>query len=394
MKLQVSRDAKRVLHRLEQAGYQAYLVGGCVRDMCMGRPSHDCDVATSARPEEVQAVFRRVYPTGLKHGTVTVLMGREQVEVTTFRSEEGYADARHPDTVHFENDIVTDLWRRDFTVNAMALGLDGRLIDPCGGREDIENRVMRSVGDPLVRFSEDALRMFRCVRFAATLGFSIEPSARAAMAPCAGGAEKIAAERIGQETEKVLLSPRPGWVSLLWEAGLLDRFQPDAPRDVSVLERLPAEPLYRWGALAVLMRQAAPAALLRDLRLPNAVTKPVAAAESFFRELESSTPALRRAIALHGEEVTLAACAMRDAIGFCGCTRRCMDLVAAGGYVTKQSLAIRGKHLRRRGINRGRATGELLRHLLLWAAEDPARNTRPQLMREARTWGTEHTPSE
>ena len=172
--------------RLRSAGREAYPVGGCVRDLLLGRTPGDWDVTTSARPEEVMALFERTVPTGIKHGTVTVLTGAGGVEVTTFRAEGGYADGRHPDAVTFGGDLAGDLSRRDFTINAMALGPDGAVIDPFGGRADLKAGLIRCVGEPERRFVEDALRMLRAVRFSAQLDFAIEGATAEALRKNAG----------------------------------------------------------------------------------------------------------------------------------------------------------------------------------------------------------------
>ena len=165
-----------VLSRLEEAGYEAYLVGGCVRDPLIGRDVSDYDVTTSALPSEVEEVFAdlRVIETGIKHGTVTVLSDGEPVEITTFRTDGEYTDSRHPESVTFTRNIEDDLARRDFTVNSIAMSKDGRYVDPFGGRADIERRIIKCTGDPDKRFTEDALRIIRALRFASVLGFEID----------------------------------------------------------------------------------------------------------------------------------------------------------------------------------------------------------------------------
>lgn len=194
---------------LRRAGHEACPVGGCVRDLLLGRAPGDWDIATSARPEAVTALFERTVPTGLKHGTVTVLLGGMALEVTTFRGESGYSDGRHPDRVTFGVGLREDLARRDFTINAMALAPDGSVLDPFGGRADLARRLIRCVGEPERRFTEDALRMLRAVRFAAQLGFSLEARTAAALASCAPLLERVSGERIRAELEKTLLSPHP-----------------------------------------------------------------------------------------------------------------------------------------------------------------------------------------
>ncbi len=200
---------------LKEAGYEAYPVGGCVRDLLMGREPGDVDICTSALPQEVMALFPSAVPTGLKHGTVTVPGEQCNVEITTFRRDGSYADARHPDAVSFGVGLVEDLSRRDFTINAMALPEYGEVIDPFGGRADLERKLIRCVGDPDRRFSEDALRMLRGVRFAAQLGFTLEGETGWAMRRNAHLVEHVSRERIRVELEKTLLSPRPEGMGVL-----------------------------------------------------------------------------------------------------------------------------------------------------------------------------------
>lgn len=235
------------LTRLWEAGEPAYPVGGCVRDLLLGRTPGDVDVCTAARPEAVMALFPAAVPTGLKHGTVTVPTETGNVEITTFRREGGYADARHPDAVCFDVGLREDLSRRDFTVNAMALGPNGEVIDPFGGREDLKKRLIRCVGDPDRRFSEDALRMLRAVRFCAQLGFVMEEQTAEALCRNAPLVEKVSRERIRGEMEKTLLSDRPGQIGEMISAGLLTHlFDFPAEIDLSGLEKLPPTPEARW----------------------------------------------------------------------------------------------------------------------------------------------------
>ncbi|HTX74093.1 MAG TPA: polynucleotide adenylyltransferase, partial [Rectinemataceae bacterium] len=213
---------------LESAGKSCYLVGGAVRDQLLGRPTSDFDLATDARPEEVMRVFRRVVPTGIRHGTVTVHYKGLELEVTTFRTEAGYADGRHPDKVEFASSIEADLSRRDFTINAIAYDLlTRRLVDPHEGREDLGRRLIRAVGDPLERFGEDGLRPLRALRFAAQLGFRVEAATLAAIRPSIGRFRMVSPERVRDELSKMLLSPRPSiGLRLLEETGLLGEISP------------------------------------------------------------------------------------------------------------------------------------------------------------------------
>ena len=225
----------RVLHTLERAGYPAYLVGGSLRDALRGVTPHDFDITTPALPARMQAIFGQAglhtVETGLKHGTLTVIVDGENIECTTYRVETTYSDGRHPDAVRFTDRIADDLCRRDFTVNAIAcripaaaqpdfpcdrtwqgeLGESAELVDLFGGREDLEAGVLRCVGDPAVRFDEDALRIARCVRFAVQLGFCVEETTAKALAECREGLGRVSVERRAAELLRMLESPMPLW---------------------------------------------------------------------------------------------------------------------------------------------------------------------------------------
>lgn len=215
-------EGLKLLRVLVEAGHEAYLVGGCVRDRMIGRPLHDIDIATSALPEAVQALFPRTLPTGLQHGTVTVMADGTPFEVTTFRTESGYSDARRPDEVNFVSDVREDLSRRDFTFNAMAVGLDGELLDPFGGREDLSAGIVRTVGQAVDRFGEDALRMLRAIRFGAELGFELAADTWNAIASQKQRLARVAMERIGAEWDKMMSGQGPDQAcAWLRESGLL-----------------------------------------------------------------------------------------------------------------------------------------------------------------------------
>lgn len=207
--------ARRVVDALEAAGYEAWVVGGWVRDALLGAPGHDVDVTTSAPWQKTAAVLRAagiaVHETGTAHGTVTAVVGGRPVETTTYRVEGGYSDRRHPDEVRFVTDVHEDLARRDFTVNAMAFHPERGLLDPFGGERDLAARVIRAVGDPRRRFEEDALRVLRAVRFACRLSAAIEPATQAALEACAPELDQIASERVGQELDGILATGRAAW---------------------------------------------------------------------------------------------------------------------------------------------------------------------------------------
>ena len=209
--IRLDAGAAALLARLHGAGYAAYAVGGCVRDSLLGRTPQDWDLCTSARPEQVLALFgeRQCIPTGLQHGTVTIKYGGQLYETTTFRTEGAYTDGRHPDEVHFVPDVRQDLARRDFTINAMAYNDAEGLIDPFGGQQDLQQGILRAVGDPATRFEEDALRILRLYRFAARFGFAIDPpTGQAARALCAH-LDCVSVERIEEELAKLLSAPAP-----------------------------------------------------------------------------------------------------------------------------------------------------------------------------------------
>ena len=229
--VKIPYELQKMNSLFEAAGFEAYLVGGAVRDEIMGKGAHDWDVATNARPEDVIKIFRRVIPTGIKHGTVTVHFMKKAIEVTTFRTESDYSDGRHPDKVEYAGHIEEDLSRRDFTMNAMAASLaDGHIVDPYGGADDIKARVIRAVGEPFERFMEDGLRPVRAVRFASQLGFKIEEKTWAAILreDILKKAAGISLERFRDEFCKILLSSVPSvGLKLLEESGLLKIFIPE-----------------------------------------------------------------------------------------------------------------------------------------------------------------------
>src|SRR6185436_6634390 len=208
--VRIDRDAIGICERLRESGKRGWIVGGCVRDLLLGKTVSDWDVATDARPDEVMRIFPRVVPTGIEHGTVSVLAHGVPYEVTTLRGETTYSDGRRPEAVVFVDDITADLARRDFTVNAIAIDpLTPALIDPFDGRKDLEARILRAVGNPVERFLEDGLRVLRAARFAATLECTIDPPTLAAIEPTLSTYRKVSAERIRDEWVKAMKARRP-----------------------------------------------------------------------------------------------------------------------------------------------------------------------------------------
>lgn len=354
-----------ILCALDSAGHRAVLAGGCVRDSLLGRRPSDWDIASSASPEEVLALFPRCVPTGIKHGTVTVLSGGGSVEVTAFRAEGGYSDHRRPDSVSFGCPLEADLARRDLTVNAMAMDAAGEITDPFGGRDDLRRRLLRCVGEPERRFDEDALRMLRTVRFSAQLGFDIEPRTLEAIRALAHLASGLSAERVRDELLKTLRSPAPGLVWQLVDLGLLDACL--APGDASA----PRE------ALDVLPIYARLAHFCRDLELGGYImsTDRFLAALRFDGEtlrrtasavevLKSGSRDWKRLLRDHGEAAVLAAHPKNRALRAVLRSGECWEL---------SSLAIGGRELAALGYS-GPELGRELRRLLDHVIDCPADN--------------------
>jgi tRNA nucleotidyltransferase (CCA-adding enzyme) len=412
-----------VLRRLDAAGHRSWLVGGAVRDLLLHRQrtATDFDVATPATPREVMALFRRVIPTGVDHGTVTVLVdGDEKVEVTTFRGEGAYVDGRRPGSVTFHTDLDEDLGRRDFTMNAMAFDpLERVFRDPFGGREDMRRRRIRAVGDPAARFGEDGLRPMRAVRFAAQLGYDLEPRTRAAIPGALEVVRLVSVERIAEELSRLVGAPHAeGGLGLLRQTGLLPAVLPELAEvsvpvyahSVAVLGHVPPAATLRFAALLhALGAEGAEAALIR-LRLPRRLSDEVRAllrphacrAGQRAPALPVEPAAVRRWLSASGppranDLLVLAEAEVRaippgarrrSAAAEVEATRTAVESVlAASPPLSTQELAIDGSGVMAvLGAGPGAHVGEALRHLLDRVLADPARNTRDQLEAELRLW--------
>lgn len=380
-RLRVPAGVKGILRCLESAGYEAYLVGGCVRDMLLGRVPGDWDICTAALPEETMALFERTVPTGIKHGTVTVFYGGSQAEVTTFRADGTYTDHRRPDEVRFTDSLTEDLGRRDFTVNAMAMGLDGRIIDPFFGRKDLKNQLIRCVGLPDRRFQEDALRMFRALRFCAQLNWGMPVPTYDALRNNAHLARFIAPERIHTELEKTLLSPRPFYARAMAEYGLLDAFLTRTPELYDLPEPEP-KATYRWAWFcAGLMTQGcidSPEAFLRALRADAATIRFCQqAVPLILAPLPEKDPALRRLMAEHGPEAVRCAAQCRDGQDV---LPRIDAILASGACLDLAHLAVNGTDLQALGYA-GTDIGKALHRLLDAVLTDPAQNEKEILLK-------------
>lgn len=274
-KMELPEHVRHIIHRLMSHGYEAYAVGGCVRDMMLGRTPNDWDITTSALPEQVKALFPHTIDTGIQHGTVTVMIDHEGYEVTTYRIDGEYEDSRHPKSVQFTPLLLEDLKRRDFTFNAMAYNEEDGLVDAFCGAEDLEQRVVRCVGNPTERFEEDALRMMRAVRFAAQLGCEIDAQTRQAICAQAHTLSKISAERIQVELVKLLVSPHPEMMRQLYELNITDTVLPE----FSVMMRTPQHNrhhCYSVGEHTIhALQNVPPDKILRLTMLFHDVAKPV-----------------------------------------------------------------------------------------------------------------------
>ena len=277
MKLTLDPGAAALLDALHAAGYAAYAVGGCVRDSLLGRTAHDWDLCTSALPQQVMELFgtEQCIPTGLQHGTVTIKYGGQLYETTTFRTEGSYTDGRHPDEVQFVPDVREDLARRDFTINAMAYNEAEGLVDPFGGQADLQNGLLRAVGEPQQRFTEDALRILRLYRFAARFGFALDAATARAARQLAPHLDCISAERIQEELAKLLAAPQPGaYLEPAVLAVVLPELTPAALEAAKpVVDACPAgeENLpVRWAALLSALGETDTRRVLKRLRCSNA----------------------------------------------------------------------------------------------------------------------------
>ncbi|MDY4634807.1 MAG: CCA tRNA nucleotidyltransferase [Candidatus Limivicinus sp.] len=378
---------RQVLRSLQARGHVAYLVGGCVRDMALGVRPHDWDICTGALPEQVMEVFPGALPTGLKHGTVTVRINSRSVEVTTFRSEENYADHRHPETVRFVGELTTDLSRRDFTINAMALSPDGLIMDPFGGLTDLEHRCIRCVGSPELRFEEDALRMFRALRFSARLDFTIEEATLAAIGKKAHLASALAAERIRDEVEKTLLTPRPETVGLMQHLGLLDVFlcaRADALPELKLLTKLPRKALDRWMALCVILRRRGLISSVEDfltaLRLDSRTIRCCTDGAALLEGRKPrGAPEWKRLLRRWGVDTVSCAARCRDALDGGSSSRELKSVLKSGECFSMKHLAVSGDDLTALGL-KGRELGEMLNFLLDYVIEYPENNRRELLL--------------
>lgn len=276
MIINLPEDVRHIIDKLTGEGYEAYAVGGCVRDSVIGRVPDDWDITTSARPEQVKQLFRRTIDTGIEHGTVTVMLGREGYEVTTFRIDGEYRDNRHPENVEFTASLEEDLKRRDFTINAMAYNEQKGIVDLFGGMDDIKAGIIRCVGNPHDRFGEDALRMLRAVRFSAQLGYDIDDDTSEAIEELAGTIAAVSKERIHTEIGKTLMSAHPEYIERACRLGItavvFKAFDdiPDKKISYKLIQTMPENIAFRYAALLFDVGEQGTRRMLRELKLDNA----------------------------------------------------------------------------------------------------------------------------
>ena len=441
----VPEDVLGICRRLREKGKRGWIVGGCVRDLLRGIPAKDWDIATDAKPDEIVAMFRKVIPTGIQHGTVTVLQRGVPYEVTTLRGEGAYSDGRRPDSVEFVDDITADLARRDFTFNAMAIDpVGGELIDPFAGRQDLADHIVRAVGQPADRFAEDGLRVLRAARFAASLSCTIEPETERAMSDARSIAtfRKVSAERVRDEWMKSMKAPRP---SVAFEAmrrtNLLSVVCPELLESVGC-EQNKWHAFDVWGhAMACLDAcKGGPvvriAALLHDVGKPRSrafsdktqdytfyeherigaeIAEPILARLRFSNDERARIVALiRHHLICYSEDWSDAAVrrwlrrvtpeitadlyelgfadamgkgrdASADIVAIEQLRDRAAALLAAGTALSTRDLAIDGNDLiRELGLAPSRMIGEILGQLVETVTDDPEANVRERLLDEAR----------
>lgn len=409
MKLTLDPGAAALLDALHAAGYAAYAVGGCVRDSLLGRTAHDWDLCTSALPQQVMELFgtEQCIPTGLQHGTVTIKYGGQLYETTTFRTEGSYTDGRHPDEVQFVPDVREDLARRDFTINAIAYNEAEGLVDPFGGQKDLQNGLLRAVGEPQQRFTEDALRILRLYRFAARFGFALDAATARAARQLAPHLDCISAERIQEELAKLLAAPQPGaYLEPAVLAVVLPELTPAALEAAKpVLDACPAgeENLpVRWAALLGALGETDTRRVLKRLRCSNACIEETAVlvretagegvCRSFSEEKASAHPGdihLRQLLGRYGlctVERLCALCAALQPQNAPACAlaaQRARQLEADGVCCRVSQLAVNGRDLMAAGIPAGPALRRVLEALLDGVIRAEYPNEKPALLAAA-----------
>lgn len=400
MEIIIPAAAEEIINKLKAHGYDAYVVGGCVRDMMLGREPEDWDITTSARPEQVKQVFRRTVDTGILHGTVTVMMDKEGYEVTTYRIDGEYSDGRHPDSVEFTPNLTDDLKRRDFTINAMAYNSQTGFVDNFGGAEDLRHKIIRCVGEPMDRFTEDALRILRAIRFSAQLGFTIEEKTLKAIHVIAPNLRHVSKERIQVELTKLLLSSHPEHVELVYQTGI-SQYVSEAFHKLngppSIPVTIPALKHMRWAAL---LRKGTPdmaVSVLRDLKLDNDTINKVRMLTEWQGEtIDTDKASVRRVMSrmepgIFDDLITLKQClayqgpngreSRPENVGELKQIQKLADEIRRDGdCISLKTLAVTGRDIIAAGVKPGKEVGDTLARLLEMVLEDPGCNTKEHLL--------------
>ena len=399
--IELPSQVEWILKKLRDRGYEAFAVGGCVRDTILNRKPGDWDITTSARPEQVKAVFGKTVDTGLQHGTVTVIRDHVGYEITTYRIDGEYEDGRHPKEVEFTADLREDLRRRDFTINSMAYRHETGLVDIFGGLVDLKAGRIRCVGNAMERFTEDALRIMRAVRFAAQLNFTIEEETWRALSAIAPNLSHVSKERIQTELTKTLLSGNPQGVLAMEKTGMSpymtqsfpDIFSEAKSRGICLEERLrrsaelPAEKYFRYGALLAHLGEKKTETILRELKLDNHTIRSAKTLAAFFGlPLPTEEAAVRRTMSqmedwlfdaflifernLFPERRELAEQA----------ETLCRRIRERGDCVRMKDMKVTGNDLMEAGVKPGKTVGETLARLFAEVLEDPQKNSREELL--------------
>ncbi|MCI5862622.1 MAG: CCA tRNA nucleotidyltransferase [Lachnospiraceae bacterium] len=409
MKIEMPGEVKFIISELENHDYEAFAVGGCIRDSLLGRTPDDWDITTSATPEEVKEIFQRTVDTGIKHGTVTVLIGKKAFEVTTYRIDGAYTDGRHPESVRYSKYLKEDLRRRDFTINAFAYNDECGLRDEFLGFRDLEWKIIRAVGNPEDRFSEDALRMMRAIRFAAQLGFNIELNTYNAIIKMAPNIKKVSAERIQVELTKTLMSDHPEVTAEYAKTGLFVEILPvlydilsgiSAQKTLGLLRYVPKMAIMRYTALLRYRKPQEARAVLRKLKLDNftvnTVVKLIEHQNDINDVIEENDISVREAINRYGTELLELMFEFAEADGrmkrdYTGLNSRGRnvhlktikrlyeEILDRGDCVSLKGLAVNGNDLTELGIV-GEKIGETLNWLLHIVMENPALNNKNTLI--------------
>lgn len=408
VRIALPKDVKHIIDVLMENGYEAYAVGGCVRDSILGRVPGDWDITTSALPMQVKGLFRRTVDTGIQHGTVTVMLGRNGYEVTTYRIDGKYEDSRHPESVEFTPKLEEDLKRRDFTINAMAYNDEHGIVDIFDGVGDLQRKIIRCVGNAHDRFDEDALRILRAVRFSAQLGFGIEENTAGAAKELAVNLKRISSERIHTEFNKMLKSAHPDYFSVADAIGIMEIVLPEyhvmSAEDKAFVGALAKECACllpeRYAAMLFMSgrySEEGPAdtakRVLKRLKLDNDTINTASMLLRFgMLEITDDEPRIRHIIYETGDKNILRILDFRAAYEKCigndiADVRRMYDICnmifERGDCVSLKNLAITGKELIAMGVPAGRQMGEILNSLLMLVLDNPQLNDREQLSKEA-----------